>query len=156
MGRAVQSVADRLERRIDPVLERARALRLFGEGPHAEALAAANKRIANLLRQATDDERDADSAREVDADDAEGALAQALERSLPVLEAALGRRDYARGLEALAELREPVDRFFDEVLVMDPDPQIRARRLGLLGRLRSAFLQIADIGELQPQGNATP
>lgn len=137
------------------VLARAQALRIFGEGPHAGALAAANKRIANLLRQASDAELDSRTGEGIAVDEAELALSEALKQGLPVLDAALEERDYARGLEALAELREPVDRFFDEVLVMDPDPQIRARRLNLLGRLRNAFLRIADIGELQPPGNGT-
>ncbi len=138
------------------VLARAQALRLFGEGPHADALAAANKRIANLLRQASGEEMDSEASGEAATEKAEGALSGALDKALPVLDAALKERDYAHGLEALAELREPVDRFFDEVLVMDPDPRLRARRLQLLGRLRDAFLRIADIGELQPPGNGTP
>lgn len=135
------------------VLARASALHLFGEGPHATSLAAANKRIANLLRQADARELASVSTAANGAEDAERALSAALEQRLPVLDAALKQLDYARGLEALAELREPVDQFFDEVLVMDPDPRIRARRLGLLARLRNAFLRIADIGELQPPGS---
>ncbi|MDN5864452.1 MAG: hypothetical protein L0I62_04465, partial [Gammaproteobacteria bacterium] len=62
---------------------------------------------------------------------------------------ALARREYDAALVTLAALREPVDRFFDKVLVMAPDPAVRARRLGLLAALRQAFLKVADIGELQ-------
>lgn len=138
------------------VLARAHALRLFGEGPHAGALAAANKRIANLLRQASSEEQETPATDELATDGAEAALYAALEQRLPVLEAALKAHDYARGLQALAELRAPVDRFFDEVLVMDPEPRVRARRLNLLGRLRDAFLRIADIGELQTPGTGAP
>lgn len=136
-------------------LARARALRLFGEGPHAASLAAANKRIANLLRQASNEDLESQASAGGGNEDAEGALSEALEQRLPVLGAALEAQDYARALETLAQLREPVDRFFDEVLVMDPDPRIRARRLNLLARLRNAFLRIADIGELQVSGNGT-
>ncbi len=137
-------------------LARARALRLFGEGPHAASLAAANKRIANLLRQAADEDIESGaSLQNAGTEDAEVALAHALEQRLPVLDTALKAQDYARALETLAELREPVDRFFDEVLVMDPDPQIRAWRLSLLARLRNAFLRIADIGELQSPGKSS-
>ncbi len=137
------------------ILARSRALRIFGEGPHAASLAAANKRIANLLRQASDEDLNSGASAVTNTEDAEGALSQALGQRLPILDAALQAQDYARGLEALAELREPVDRFFDEVLVMDPDPQVRARRLNLLARLRNAFLRIADIGELQAPGNSS-
>ncbi len=135
------------------VLARASALRIFGEGPHAASLAAANKRIANLLRQASDDDLNTQGSADGGTEDAEIALSEALEQRLPVLDAALERLDYARALETLAGLREPVDRFFDDVLVMDPDARIRARRLNLLARLRNAFLRIADVGELQPPGN---
>lgn len=132
------------------VLSRSRALGRFGESEHAPALAAANKRIANLLRQAGDLAAGAADVLPGDADPAEVALSSALEKCLPGFEAALASGDYGRALETLAGLREPVDRFFDEVLVMDPDPDSRARRLALLARLREAFLRIADIGELQP------
>ncbi len=132
------------------VLLRAQALSAFGNSEHAPALAAANKRIANLLRQATAAPTTAAPA-PLTAEDAgaETALAAALENTLPGLDSALAEHDFSRALTLLADLRAPVDRFFDEVLVMDPDPALRERRLGLLARLRAAFLRVADIGELQ-------
>lgn len=132
------------------VLERARALEAFRHGDHAAALAAANKRIANLLRQA-EAATEAGEGADPTPDDAgaETDLARALDGALPEFDAALAEYDFARALTVLAGLRIPVDRFFDEILVMDPDPRLRARRLGLLARLRETFLRVADIGELQ-------
>ncbi len=130
------------------VLARAKALARFRERPEAEALAAANKRIANILRQAGTVQDD-DFASDKTAPPAEAALTQALSGALTELDAALEGHDFDGALAGLAHLRDPVDRFFDEVLVMDPDPAIRVRRLKLLARLREAFLKIADIGELQ-------
>lgn len=129
------------------VLIRAQALAAFRGGDPAAALAAANKRIANLLRQA---DAPPDSTPDIPADaGAETVLAAALESALPELDAALVEHDFSRALTVLARLRTPVDRFFDEVLVMDPDATLRERRLALLSRLREAFLRVADIGELQ-------
>ena len=113
----------------------------------AAALAAANKRIANILRQA-----ESEVAAAVDpallAAEAERALferVQALEAEvLPLVE----RRRYTEALIMLAGLRDVVDRFFDEVLVMDPDLAVKANRLALLGRLRSLFIAIADVSKL--------
>jgi glycyl-tRNA synthetase beta chain len=117
----------------------------------AAALAAANKRIANILRQA-----EGGVAPEVDAAalqaDAERALhdrIQALEGEVLPL---VAKRRYQEALVALAGLREVVDRFFDEVLVMDPDPTVRGNRLALLGRLRSLFIAIADVSKLGGAG----
>ena len=132
------------------VLARASALESFRRGEHAEALAAANKRIANLLRQAGDETDARRSALPAGAEDAESGLDEALESSLPDFDAALAAGDDTRALEVLAALRKPVDRFFDEVLVMDPDMEKRGRRLALLSRLRNTFLRVADISELQP------
>ncbi|MGH8127513.1 MAG: glycine--tRNA ligase subunit beta [Gammaproteobacteria bacterium] len=133
------------------VLIRAQALDAFRSGEHAAALAAANKRIANLLRQADASPDSATGIPAIPADaGAEAVLAEALEKALPELDAALVEHDFARALTVLAQLRTPVDQFFDEVLVMDPDTTLRERRLALLARLRKAFLRVADIGELQP------
>ncbi|MGH8162683.1 MAG: glycine--tRNA ligase subunit beta [Gammaproteobacteria bacterium] len=133
------------------VLARATALAVFRRGEHAEALAAANKRIANLLRQAETRKEAADPDAAIPADaGAETTLAGALANALPNLDAALAEQNFELALTVLAALRESVDQFFDEVLVMDPDPVLRTRRLGLLARLRAAFLRVADIGELQP------
>jgi glycyl-tRNA synthetase beta chain len=131
------------------VLARAAAVSAFRARPEAEALASANKRIANILRQAGEVPRAGDGA---DAPPQEAALCQALRDAAPKLASALAARDFNSALAILAGLREPVDEFFDKVLVMDSDPAIRAQRLRLLSELRAAFLKVADIGELQGTG----
>lgn len=134
------------------VLLRAQALNAFRGGEHAAALTAANKRIANLLRQADAPPEDGTTRiPSIPADaGAETMLDKALGKALPELDAALLEHDFSRALTVLAQLRDPVDLFFDEVMVMDPDATLRERRLALLSRLREAFLRVADIGELQP------
>lgn len=113
----------------------------------ATALAGANKRIANILRQAdipVPDEVDAGMLRE----EAERVLhgrVRALARDVgPMVES----RRYREALELLSTLREIVDRFFDEVLVMDPDQAVRGNRLALLASLRQLFMGIADVSRL--------
>jgi len=113
----------------------------------AASLAAANKRIANILRKA--EGQGGDGVKEkLLTDPAEIALANALEgareRVAPMLEA----REYADVLTALAELREPVDLFFDDVMVMADDKATRDNRLSLLSELRALFLNVADISRL--------
>jgi glycyl-tRNA synthetase beta chain len=129
------------------------AVQAFLELDSAASLAAANKRIANILRQAGSSpqggQRQRPAVREkLLSDPAElrlfAALGDARENVTPMLE----RRDYTTALTALAELREPVDRFFDDVMVMTDDDAMRNNRLALLGELRSLFLDVADISRL--------
>ena len=113
----------------------------------AASLAAANKRIANILRKA--EGQGGDGVKEkLLTEPAEIALAKALdgarEKVAPMLEA----REYADALTALAELREPVDLFFDDVMVMADDKATRNNRLSLLSELRALFLDVADISRL--------
>jgi glycyl-tRNA synthetase beta chain len=126
---------------------RLQALATFLALPEAESLAAANKRIANILRKAPDDVTGAvDTSRLQDT--AERQLFEhvlSMERAVNPL---FSRREYTRALTQLATLREDVDRFFDSVMVMAEDPEIRANRLALLMRLRGLFLQFADLSRL--------
>ena len=139
LARQPRSLVD-FHQRLVAVLE-------FSELEAAGALAAANKRIANILRQA-----DGQQLGEVDT----GMLREPAERALHDQVVALAgevrplvaAREYRQALERLATLRETVDRFFDEVLVMDPDPAIKANRLALLARLRDLFIDIADVSRL--------
>jgi glycyl-tRNA synthetase beta chain len=129
---------------------RIRAVAAFATLPEAEALAASNKRIGNILRQAG--EKGLAIAPAIDParlePGPESALAAALESARSAVGAAVAGRDYLAALERLAALREPVDAFFDATLVMVEDPALRANRLSLLRALRGAFLEIADIGQL--------
>ncbi|HEY4368418.1 MAG TPA: glycine--tRNA ligase subunit beta [Steroidobacteraceae bacterium] len=127
--------------------QRLRALESFLALPDAESLAAANKRIANILRKAPTDTSGAVETERLE-DPAERALFEhvvSMERAVNPL---LARREYAQALTHLASLREDVDRFFDSVMVMAEDAALRANRLALLVRLRGLFVQIADLSRL--------
>jgi glycyl-tRNA synthetase beta chain len=126
---------------------RLRALEPFLKMSEAESLAAANKRIANILRKAPDEVTGAvDTSRLQD-----GPERQLFEHVLSMERAVnplFARREYAQALTQLATLRDDVDRFFDSVMVMAEDAEVRANRLGLLLRLRALFLQFADLSRL--------
>lgn len=113
----------------------------------AESLAAANKRIANILRKA-DIDRPGEPRPELFEEDAEQALHHALTETAKNVRPMIAARAYTEALEALAELRAPVDRYFDEVMVMTDDDKVRNNRLALLGELRALFLGVADISRL--------
>ncbi len=113
----------------------------------AESLAAANKRIANILRQAGFDDDGAPDAALFDSD-AERELHDALGRAAEAVEGMLERRRYGDVLAKLAGLRAAVDRFFDDVMVMADDDDLRRNRLKLLSGLRAEFLKVADISRL--------
>ncbi len=123
------------------------ALANFLKLPAAASLAAANKRIANLLRKAT-----AELSEAVNSNLLTEAAEQALFQHVIAVERAVNpmitRREYGAALTELAELRADVDAFFDAVMVMTEDTALRANRLGLLLRLRNLFLQIADLSRL--------
>jgi glycyl-tRNA synthetase beta chain len=113
----------------------------------AASLAAANKLIANILRKA--EGQGGDGVKEkLLTDPAEIALAKALEGAREKVAPMLEAREYADVLTALAELREPVDLFFDDVMVMADDKATRNNRLSLLRELRALFLDVADISRL--------
>lgn len=126
---------------------RLEAVQAFIALDEAESLAAANKRIANILKKA-----DQDTGRSVQtkllSDDAEKALFEALDTASEAVRPMLVERRYADALQALASLKAPVDRFFDEVLVMAEDDALKNNRLALLGELRDLFLNVADISRL--------
>ncbi len=127
---------------------RVRAVHAFSRLPEAEALSAANKRIRNILRksEAAPAERVDPALFELPEESAlHDRVVAKREQVLPLLEG----RDYEGSLLGLAELREPVDRFFDAVMVMTEDARVRANRLALLGGLEELFLRVADISRLQ-------
>ncbi|KJY82510.1 glycine-tRNA synthetase subunit beta [Vibrio galatheae] len=128
--------------------QRVKAVSHFRELEAAEALAAANKRVGNILAKF-----DGELAAEIDLsllqEDAEKALAESVEVMTEALEPAFATGNYQQALSKLADLREPVDAFFDNVMVMADDETLKKNRLTLLNNLRNLFLQIADISLLQ-------
>jgi glycyl-tRNA synthetase beta chain len=129
---------------------RVRAVAAFLSLPEAPALTAANKRIANILRQAGNVPvtEFASIDRSLFEKIEERTLFAALESSQRDVGALLRERRYADAMKMLAGLRGPVDAFFDAVMVMHDDPRIRAQRLGLLRSLRELFMHTADLSRL--------
>jgi glycyl-tRNA synthetase beta chain len=131
---------------------RLRAVAEFGKHPEAVSLAAANKRVANILRKSVEEGEAALDTRVVDPgyfdSPLEMALAEALTSAHHDTAQALRRGDYTEALGRLARLRAPVDAFFDGVMVNAEDPRVRTNRLALLSQLRAQFAAIADISKL--------
>jgi glycyl-tRNA synthetase beta chain len=123
------------------------AVQTFSRLEQAESLAAANKRIANILRKAGNPEGLGVNTKAFELE-AEQALHSALQKSREKVGPMLEQRRYAEILNELAGLRDPVDRFFDDVMVMADDEAVRNNRLALLGELRALFLDVADISRL--------
>ncbi len=133
--------------RLGEVPRRLAAVRAFASLPEAPALAAANKRVSNILKKS--DEAVAESAEAaLLKEPAEAALAEALAAATPAADQAFERGDYAASLQALAVLKAPVDRFFEDVMVNAEDPALRRNRLALLGQLHRAMNRVADLSKL--------
>lgn len=123
------------------------AVQAFIALDEAASLASANKRIANILRQAGGSP-DGVVDEKLLRDPAEEALFTALGSASETVRPMLVDHQYTEALSALAGLREPVDRFFDDVMVMADDEALKNNRLALLGQLRNLFLDVADISRL--------
>ncbi len=128
---------------------RVRAVEAFRRLPEAQALAAANKRIRNILKKVEARERVTGVSPEVFTEPGERALWEAIEAAKAAVAPLFAAGHYTQGLERLAALRGAVDRFFDEVLVMADDPTVRRNRIALLASLAELFLQVADVSRLQ-------
>jgi glycyl-tRNA synthetase beta chain len=126
---------------------RLRALAEFLRLPDAQSLAAANKRIANILRKATEPVRETVDDNLL-LDPAEQILAEQVAAVGRLVEPRFAARQYTEALQSLAVLRKAVDDFFDSVMVMADDPALRANRLALLRRLQSLFMHAADLSRL--------
>lgn len=126
---------------------RVRALDAFTNNETAEHLAAANKRVANILAKA-DDADGTPPDPKLFVHEAESALRGAVVSVGEALAPLLLKRDYQSALDQLAQLRGPVDTFFDGVMVNAEDPAERLNRLRLLGELRALFTQVADLALL--------
>ncbi|HSD40466.1 MAG TPA: glycine--tRNA ligase subunit beta [Burkholderiales bacterium] len=142
----IESVLAEMPRRLDLVTPRIEAVRAFRALPEAESLAAANKRVRNILRKAEFEAGEPDAARCTEP--AEKALVVALADVTVDVRKLAAAGDYTGSLRALARVRAQVDRFFDDVLVNVEDPAQRTNRLRLLSKLEGALNQVADISKL--------
>ncbi|KAE8176100.1 glycine--tRNA ligase subunit beta [Photobacterium carnosum] len=128
--------------------KRVKAVSHFRELDAAESLAAANKRVGNILAK-FDGELPTTVNNSLLVEAAEKELAAKVETVVATLAPVFAAGDYQQALTELASLREPVDAFFDNVMVMADDEQLKVNRLTLLNLLRNQFLQVADISLLQ-------
>lgn len=147
-----QSVnAKQLSQPLD-INQRVLAVHEFSKLPQAQALAAANKRVSNILsKQNSSISTDVDTS--LLKEDAEKNLAQAVNAKTALVAPLFASREYTKALAALADLQQPVDAFFDNVMVMCDDVALQQNRLALLSKLRGLFLEIADISYLVPSKN---
>jgi glycyl-tRNA synthetase beta chain len=129
------------------VAQRLAAVRTFAALPEAPALAAANKRVGNILKKVESGVQPGFKS-ELLHEAQEKALADALHLIAPRADAAWASGQFEENLKALAALKEPVDAFFDKVMVNHDDPAIRANRLGLLATLHQAMNRVADLSKL--------
>ncbi|MEJ8836469.1 glycine--tRNA ligase subunit beta [Ramlibacter sp. AN1133] len=132
--------------RLGEVPRRLAAVRSFAALPEAQALAAANKRIGNILKKA--DKADAHVSESLLREDAEKALYAATQRIAPQARTQFEAGDYTGSLQTLAALRAPVDAFFDDVMVNAEETDLRLNRLGLLATLHQAMNRVADLSRL--------
>ncbi len=128
--------------------QRLKAVAAFSKMDEAESLAAANKRITNLLKKSKDT-ISAEVQEGLFVEDAEKQLYAKLNSVLPEVQEQTRQANYQSVLSTLASLKDAVDQFFDDVMVMADDAAIKNNRLALLQQLRAAFLQVADISKLQ-------
>ncbi|MBU3738840.1 MAG: glycine--tRNA ligase subunit beta, partial [Rhodoferax sp.] len=142
----VESVLALKPQRLGEVPRRLAAVRGFAGLPEAAALAAANKRIANILKKAP--EVDAHVSEVLLQEPAEIALHAAMQDVLPQAQALFEAGDYTGSLQALAQLRAPVDAFFDGVMVNAEALDLRLNRQGLLKCLYLAMNRVADLSRL--------
>ena len=145
----VDAVLSQRPARLDVVPQQLEAVKAFETLPEAESLAAANKRVANILRQAASkgESFGATERRELQ-EPAEISLFDALQKATGSANQLFERGDYAGYLKTFAVLKDPVDAFFDKVMVMAEQKGLRQNRLALLADLRKAMNRVADISKL--------
>ena len=148
----VDAVLSLAPTRFDQVIPRLDAIRKFRAAPEGQALAAANKRIQNILRQAGNGDPDLITPA-IDGtlfrEEAEKKLAARLGEVSARVQPLTAAGDFAAALRELSSLRDAVDAFFDKVMVMADDANLRAARLQLLAQIRREFREIADVSKLQ-------
>jgi glycyl-tRNA synthetase beta chain len=133
--------------RIDSVSRQLVAVRAFASLPEAENLAAANKRVGNILKK-VEGGLTANVEPALFKESAETALHDALKRIRPQADDAFESGDYTASLQVLAGLKGPVDAFFDGVMVNSDDPALKANRLALLNQLHQTMNRVADLSRL--------
>jgi glycyl-tRNA synthetase beta chain len=145
----VEAVLAQNPDRVDDVVQRLEAVQAFAALPESASLAAANKRITNILKK---NEEALAQAGNVDPallqDEAEKKLYASMQRVQPEVDAAFARGDFAVTLKTLAQLRDDVDAFFNDVMVMAEDVALRNNRLALLAILHRMMNRVADISKL--------
>ena len=143
----IDAVLSQEPAQINDLIQRLTALREFNALAEAAQLAAANKRISNILKKTTTAIPAACSTKLLQIP-AETKLYQALESITPALSAAYEKRQFVELLRALVALSAPIDQFFADVMVMDPNPELRDNRLALLQQLHQKMNLVADLGKL--------
>ncbi|CAM3715879.1 glycine--tRNA ligase subunit beta [Polynucleobacter brandtiae] len=143
----IDAVLSQSPAQLNDLMDRLTALREFNALPEASQLAAANKRISNILKKTTTVIPENCSNALLQAP-AEVALFKALESIAPQLKTAYAQRQFVVFLQALVALSNPIDQFFADVMVMDPNPELRDNRLALLQQLHQKMNLIADLGKL--------
>jgi glycyl-tRNA synthetase beta chain len=131
------------------LLARVKALQSFVTSEDGKNLLAGYKRAANILKKEEWTPGEVADNEIYEAEPAEAALREALDAAEPKAEAAVEAEDYEAAMAALASLRAPIDTFFDDVTVVDPDPFKREMRLGLLARIRDAVNNVADFSKIE-------
>ena len=142
----VDSVVSQKPQRLGDIPKRLAAVRAFAALPEAPALAAANKRVGNILKKAG--EVDAHVSLILLKEPGEIALHKVMESIAPLAKAQFEAGDYTASLQTLAALRVPVDAFFDSVMVNAEEMDLRLNRQGLLKCLHDAMNRVADLSRL--------
>jgi glycyl-tRNA synthetase beta chain len=142
----VEAVLALRPQRLSDVAKRLTAVRAFAALPESPALAAANKRIGNVLKKAGEVDAHVNTA--LFKEDAEQSLYAVMQKLLPESEAQFKAGDYTASLQTLAALRSPVDAFFDDVMVNAEEMDLRLNRQGLLKSLHLAMNRVADLSAL--------
>ena len=143
----VEAVLALRPQRLGDVAKRLSAVRAFASLPEAPALAAANKRIGNILKK-SEQAVDAHVSELLLKAPAEQALYAAMKDIAPKAKAQFDAGDYTASLQTLAALRQPVDTFFDDVMVNAEEADLRLNRHGLLATLHQAMNRVADLSRL--------
>ena len=143
----VDAVLSLTPNQLSEIPRRLAAVQAFANLPEAPALAAANKRVSNILKK-VEGEVKAEVNEALLQESAEKALHQALANTKPKADQLFETGDYAGSLQLLAALKAPVDTFFDDVMVNAENPALKANRLGLLATLHQAMNRVADLSKL--------